>query len=151
MTSTATKPAAKKIPAKPATREASAPAKAAPVKATPKAAPKPEVEATEPKTLIEALTAGTATLIKVRGNGTKRSLPCLPVGSEARKQAEAVAKMREAGQTVDAIAEALSVSSATARRFLTNLALSLAVESGAHDTKWKPGTKEVVVQIVVMK
>ncbi len=59
--------------------------------------------------------------------------------------------MREAGQSVDSIAEALSVSPATTRRFLTNLALSLAVESGAHDAKWKPGTKEVVVQTVVMK
>lgn len=149
MTSTATKPAAKKAPAKPATRKPAIPAKAAPAKATPKAAPEPE--ATEHKTLLEALAAGKATLIKVRGNGTKRSLPYLPVGSEARKQAEAVAKMREDGQAVDAIAEALSVSSATARRFLTNLALSLAVESGAHDAKWEPGTKEVVVQTVVMK
>lgn len=147
MSSTATKPTAKKAPAKPATRKPALPRRWP----RPKAAPKDEVEASEPATLIEAPTAGKATLIKVRGNGTKRSLPYLPVGSEARKQAEAVAKMREAGQTVDAIAEALSVSPATARRFLTNLALSLAVESGAHDAKWKSGTKEVVVQTVVMK
>ncbi len=88
MTSTATKPAkptAKKAPAKAAPIKA-APKPATPAKATPKAAPKSEpVEPAEPKTLVGALAAGKVTLIKVRGNGTKRSLPYLPVGSEGRK------------------------------------------------------------------
>jgi len=65
--------------------------------------------------------------------------------------AEAVAEMKEDGQTVEAIAEALKVSNATARRFLTNLALAQAVEAGDHDAAWKPGTKEVVVHTVVTK
>lgn len=59
--------------------------------------------------------------------------------------------MREAGQTVDAIADALKVSVATARRFITNLALAQAVEAGEHDAGWKPGIREVVVHVVGAK
>jgi len=101
-----------------------------------------EAEA-EPKTLVEALSTGQATLRKVRQNGTQRSLPYLAVGTEGRKQAEAV--------TVDAIIEALKVSTATARRFITHLARAHAVEAGERDGGWKPGTREVVVHTVVAK
>lgn len=132
---------------KPVVKPAAAPK--APAKT---AAPKEQKPAKpEPKTLIEALTNGQASLIKVRMNGTRRSLPYLAEGTEQRKQAEAVAKMREGGDTVEAIAEALKVSTATARRFITNLELAQAVEAGAHDKAWKPGTKEVVVHTVTAK
>ena len=66
-------------------------------------------------------------------------------------QAEAVAKMRVDGQTVEAIADTLTVSVATARRFVTNLALAQAVEAGQHDAGWKPGVREVVVHTVIAK
>ena len=144
-TTTAKKPATRKPAAKPAPAKA----KATPLRRSrPSPLPKPKAAKPEAKTLIEALTTGQAALIKVRANGTKCSLPYLAVGSEQRKQAEAVAKMREDGQTVEAIAEALKVSTATARRFITNLALAQAVEAGDHDKAWKPGTKEVVVHTV---
>ena len=102
-------------------------------------------------TLVEALTTGQACVLKVRAKGTRRSLPYLLPGTDERKQAEAVAKMREDGQTVDDIAEALKVSTATARRFISNLDLAHAVEAGNHDEGWKPGTREVVVHTVVAK
>lgn len=136
-------------PKAPAPAKAAAPAKVAATKSSPakeKAAPKPE-----PKTLIEALTTGQTSLIKVRANGTRRSLPYLAVGTSQRKQAEDVGKMREGGTTVEAIADSLSVSIATARRFITNLALAHAVEAGTHNGAWAPGTKEVVVQTVAPK
>lgn len=151
-TATARKPAARKPSAPKAqpTTKAAAPKEqkpvAQPVPVKVKSEPMPE-----PTTLVEALTTGQAALRKVRANGTKRSLPYLAVGTQGRTQAEAVAKMREDGQTVDAIAEALKVSTATARRFITNLALAHAVESGDHDGGWKPGTCEVVVHTVVAK
>ena len=151
-TTTTSKPAApaKANTTKPTTAKAAAPKeqKPNPVKAAakPKAEPKPE-----PRTLIEALTTGHASLIKIRANKTQRSLPYLAVGTEGRKQAEAVAKMREDGATVDSIAESLKVSMATARRFITNLALAHEVEAGTHDGAWTPSTKEVVVHTVVAK
>lgn len=46
------------------------------------------------------------------------------------------------------VAAALKVSMATARRFLSNLALAQAVESGKHDSAWEGGTKKVVVHVV---
>ncbi|MBB3043092.1 hypothetical protein [Nocardioides soli] len=49
-------------------------------KTTAKKVPKPE-----PKSLIEALNTKQAALIKVRANGTKRSLPYLAVGTDERK------------------------------------------------------------------
>jgi len=129
-TTTAKKPSARKPAPKPAPKGKSTPAPKEPTKAAPKEKPaKPA-----PKTLIEALTTGQTVLLKVRANGTKRSLPYLAVGTEGRKRAEAVAKMREDGQTVDAIAEALKVSTATARRFITNLALAHAVWRQATTT-----------------
>ncbi|NPC43117.1 hypothetical protein [Nocardioides sp. zg-1230] len=118
------------------------------IKATAKKESEPQPE---PKTLIEALTTGQAALIKVRANKTTRSLPYLAVGTEERKQAEAVAKMREGGATVDSIAESLKVSTATARRFLTNLALAHAVEAGDHDKAWTKGAREVIVHTVEAK
>lgn len=100
MTSTTRKPVARKAPAKPAPK--ATPAKVPAPKEQP--APRPAARKTEPKqestTLIEALTTGQAILVKVRGDGTKRSLPYLAVGTEPRKQAEAVAKMKADGQTV---------------------------------------------------
>lgn len=147
-TTTTRKPAARKIATKAAPaavpKEQKPAAKLAPAEA------KPEVKP-EPRTLIEALSTGQACLLKVRANGTRRSLPYLAVGTEQRNQAEAVARMREDGQTVDAIAEALKVSTATARRFITNLDLAHAVEAGQHDKAWKPGTREVVVRVVTVK
>lgn len=92
-----------------------------------------------------------STLQNIRGNGTKHSLPYLAVGMEQRAEAEAVAKMKADGQTVEAIAGVLKVSNAAARRFLTNLALAHAVEAGDHDVAWTPGTKGVVVHTVTMK
>lgn len=143
-TTTAKKPATRKPAAtKP---QPGAPKEQKPAAAKAKPEPKPE-----PKTLVEALTTGHAALIKVRANGTRRSLPYLAVGTEGRAQAEAVARMREDGQTVDAIAEALKVSTATARRYITNLDLARAVEAGQHDKGWQPGTREVVVHVVNAK
>ena len=146
-TAIAKKPAARKPAApKPQPVKTAAPKEQKPASAKAKPEPKPE-----PTTLVEALTTGQAMLQKIRANGTKRSLPYLAVGTEGRKQAEAVAKMREEGQTVEAIAEALKVSTATARRFITNLALAHAVEAGDHNGGWKPGTCEVVVHTVTAK
>jgi hypothetical protein len=142
---------------KPATRKPATRKPAAKEQKQAKSSPKPQLAKKqaelkpEPKTLIEALTTGQAALIKVRANKTTRSLPYLAVGTEERKQAEAVAKMREGGATVDSIAESLKVSTATARRFLTNLALAHAVEAGRHDKAWSKGTREVIVHTVEAK
>ena len=70
------------------------------------------------------------------------------MGTENRKQAEAVAKMRSDGQTMDTIATTLTVAGATARRFIINLTLAHSVEAGSHDKAWKPGTREVIVHVV---
>lgn len=140
---TATRARTTAKPAPRATKPTTAPKE--PTKPAPKAA-KPE-----PKTLIEALTSRQTVLLKIRANGTKRSLPYLSVGSEGRKAAEAVAARVAKGDTVPAIAEDLNVSLATARRFLTNLTLAHDVEAGRFDKGWKPGTKEVVVHTVAAK
>lgn len=147
-TTTARKPAAKPAQAKPAPAKAAPKPKASTAKTTaaPKEAPKPE-----PKTLVEALTTGQAVLVKIRANKTVRSLPYLAPGTDQRKQAEAVAARVDKGETVPAVAEDLKVSLATARRFLTNLALAQDVEAGKHDKAWKPGTKQVVVHTVQAK
>ena len=145
-TATTRKPAAPKPqpPApKPQPAKAAAPKEQKPAPAKVKSESKPE-----PKTLVEALTTGQTTLLKVRANRTKRSLPYLAEGTEGRKEAEAVAKMREGGATVHSIAESLKVSTATARRFITNLTLAHEVEAGSHDKGWKPRTREVVVHTV---
>lgn len=155
MTSTTT---TKKAPAKPTTRKA-APAKPAPkITAKPKAsapaAPAPkDKKATkpEPTTLIEALTTGQAVLVKVRANKTVRSLPYLAPGTAQRNEAEAVSARVEKGEALTALAESLNVSSATARRFLTNVALAREVEAGKHDKAWAKGEKQVVVHTVGAK
>src|SRR4051812_43265160 len=124
-TTTAKKPAARtatkaRTTAKPAPKTTKAtPAPKEPTKAPKKPALKPEAQ-----TLIEALTTKQTLLLKIRANGTKRSLPYLSVGSEGRKEAEAVAARVVKGETVPAIAEDLKVSLATARRFITNLVLA---------------------------
>jgi hypothetical protein len=151
MTATKTQAATKASPRKPATKTAPkgkvTRTPEEPAKAT-KTAPKEKPAKPEPKTLVEALTAGQTVLLKVRANGTKRSLPYLAVGSEGRKEAEAVAARHANGETIPALAENLNVSAATGRRFLTNLALAQDVEAGKFAKAWKPGTKEVVVHTV---
>src|SRR4051794_17863174 len=123
-TTTAKKPAPKQATRKPATT----PAKTAPAPkakaSTPAPAPKPKAKESKPapKTLIEALTTGQAVLLKLRANGTKRSLPYYAEGSEYRVLGHAAATMKANGDTVEAIAKELKVSLATARRFLTGLA-----------------------------
>lgn len=119
--------------------------------AKPQTAKKEPAAAPEPKSLLDALTTGQAVLLKVRANGTRRSLPYLAPGTPQRTQAEAVARMRGEGKTVETIAEELQVSIATARRFVTNLALAHAVEAGTHDAAWTKGTRDVVVHTVQAK
>jgi hypothetical protein len=155
MTTTKTQPAKKATTRKPATKAQPAKAKTtqradAPKEQT-KPAPKPKATKPEPKTLIEALTTGQTVLLKVRANGTKRSLPYYAEGSEYRTLAQTATTLKANGKTVDAIAEEMKVSTATARRFLTGLSLAHEVESGKFDKQWKPGTTEVVVHTVVAK
>ena len=140
-TKPAPKPATATKDTKPKTSSASAPA------------PRPKAKASkpEPKTLVEALTTGQCVLIKVRANGTKRSLPYWPEGSDQRVLAHATATMKADGKTVETIAKEMQVSLATARRFLTGLALAEDVEAGKFDKAWKPGTTEVVVHTVTAK
>ena len=73
------------------------------------------------------------------------------MGSEQRTPAKALAACVVKGESMAAIAEALIVSSATARRFLTNLDLSRKVEAGEFDAIWRPGDKQVVVHTVTAK
>jgi hypothetical protein len=98
--------------------------------------------------LREALIEGVAVLVEVRANGTVRSLPYLPPGTDQRKQARPYPLAWGKGETVAVIAEDLSVGVATARRFLTNLSLPHDVEAGKFDKAWKPGEKQVVVHRV---
>ncbi len=138
--------AAKKAAAKPTRAEPAAKPTTKAVEA--KAAPKTKASKPDPTNLIEALTSKQATLIKVRGNGTRRSLPYYAKGSDYRATAEKAAAMKADGKTVEAIAEDLKVSLPTARRFLTGLVLAQEVEAGKYDPAWKPGDKEVVVLTV---
>ena len=118
-------------------------------KAKGKKAPKePKVEST---TLVEALTSKAAILVKIRANGTVRSLPYLAPGSKERTTAVDVDTRRQAGETVEAIAEAMNVSVATVRRYVMGLALAHEVESGKHDAAWKKGEKNVVVHRVTAR
>jgi hypothetical protein len=124
---------------KPATRTAAkarTAAKPAPKATKATSAPKePTKKALKPeaKTLIEALTTKHTVLLKVRANGTKRSLPYLALGSGGRKEAEAVAARVAKGEAVPAIAEDLKASLATASRFITNPVLAHDGESGKFD------------------
>lgn len=117
---------------------------AAPAKAKPE--PKPEA-----KTLVGALSTGQATLVKVRANNTRRSLPYLAKGSETRVIAEGVVARRERGDTIEQIAEDMSVSVATVRRYVSGLALAQDVEAGKFNGLWREGTREVVVHVVTAK
>ena len=146
-TSTTAKPAAKSA-AKASTTKA-APAK----KPAAQKAPKEQAEpfAPIPTSLREALTSGASVLMKVRANGTRRSLPYLAVGTNERTAAETVAARRAKDETIPAIAEDLKVSVATARRFLTNLQNSQDVEAGKHDALWTPETKQVIIHTVTAK
>ena len=145
-----TKPGPKPAPAKGTTKGTAKPKASS---ATPTPAPKPKVKAPkpEPKSLVEALATGQCVLIKVRANGTKRSLPYWPESSDQRVLAHAAATMKADGKTVEAIAKEMKVSLATARRFLTGLALAQDVEAGKVDKAWKPRTTEVVVHTVTAK
>src|SRR4051794_29306695 len=98
MTAATAKKATTRKPApKPAKPTAAKPGRGATVgekgeikkEATP--APKEKPEAPAPTTLIEALTTKQAVLVKIRGNGTVRSLPYLKPGTPDRLKAEAVA------------------------------------------------------------
>ncbi len=142
-TATAKKPTTTKAPAKPTAAKVSAPTEASPA-SVPQPAP-------VPTTLVEALTIGTAVLMKVRANGTKRSLPYLAVGTDEREAAEAVAGRRAKDETIPAIAEDLKVSVATARRYVTNLQNAHDVEAGKHNDKWTPDTKQVIIHTVTAK
>lgn len=132
-------PTAKPAPTKQQLAKATAPQEPTTTPAKPKAE-KPAGPV--PTSLREALAQRAAVLVKVRANGTVRSLPYLAPGSPERVAAEAVAARVAKGEEVPAIAEDMKVSLATARRFLTNLALDQEVEAGKHDAAWKPGHQE---------
>jgi hypothetical protein len=136
-----------KAPAKPTTTKKATPVpKEQPAKPVKAKAPKPEA-----KTLLEALTSGQAVLVKVRANGTIRTLPYLRPKSEVRETAVTVETRRQAGETIEAIAEAMNVSLATVRRYVTGLALAHEVEDGKYDKVWKKGDQQVVVHRVTAK
>ncbi len=126
---TTTKPAAEKkaAPAKPAARKAATPAPA------------------QTATLAQAAAAGNVRFYRQRRNGTMRNLTYLAPGTAERAQAEAVTKRREAGETIQAIANDLKVSVATVRRMATGLLLAKQVEAGDHDSKWNGEDAKVVV------
>jgi DNA-binding NarL/FixJ family response regulator len=107
-----------------------------------------EADPTVPATLKDAVAADAVRLFRQRKNGTLRSLPYLMPDSETRKEAEAVAKRREAGETVGAIAEDLNLSVATVRRMITNLLLAQQIEEGLYADKYMPGEKKVIVSTV---
>ncbi len=96
-------------------------------------------------TLAQAAAKGDVKLFHRRQTGTLRHLPYLAPGTPARKQAEAVAKRREAGETVGAIAEEMKTSVATVRRMITGLLLAQQVEAGDYDKGWKPEDTSLVL------
>ena len=69
-------------------------------------------------------------LIRLRKNGTLRSLSNLAPGSDQRTQVEAAAARRDKGKTVGSIAEDQNLSVATVRRMITNLLLARQIEKG---------------------
>lgn len=95
--------------------------------------------------LAQAAAAGQVKCFHRRQNKTLRHLPYLAPGTDSRKAAEAVAKRREAGETVSAIAEDLKASVATVRRMITGLILAEAIEAGEYDGQWKPEDKTLVL------
>jgi hypothetical protein len=150
---------------KPAARTSQpAPARTTKAKATPgpnepaqaasaKAAAKPKAAKLVPAkpettTLLEALTSGQAVLIKVRANGTQRSLPYLAPKRAVRETAMMVETRRQAGETLETIVEEMNVSIATVRRYISNLALAHETEDGKYDSAWTKGTKAVIVHTV---
>lgn len=128
-TTTATKPAADKkaAPAKPASRKAATPAPA------------------QTATLAQAAAAGNVRFYRQRRNGTMRNLTYLAPGTADRAQAETVTKRREAGETIQVIANDLKVSVATVRRMEAGLVLAQQVEAGDHDSKWNGEDARVIV------
>lgn len=115
-------------------------------KPKPATAKKPAASTTASSpTLAQAASTGQVKFFHRRQNKTLRHLPYLAPGSDSRKAAEAVAKRREAGETVGAIAEDLKASVATVRRMITGLALAHAIEAGEYDSQWKPGDKALVL------
>ncbi|WP_269305308.1 hypothetical protein [Aeromicrobium sp. HA] len=113
-----------------------------------KTAAKAQDDKTVPATLKDAAAAGAVRLFRQRKNGTLRSMPYLAPGSDTRKEAEAVAKRRETGETVGTIAEDLNLSVATVRRMITNLLLAKQIEDGFYADKYTPGELKVVVSVV---
>lgn len=96
-------------------------------------------------TLAKAAAKDTVRLYHQRRTGTLRHLPYLAPGTPERKQATAVAKRRDAGETIDAIAADLKMSKATVRRLVTGLALAKEVEAGTHDAEWDGNEAKVVL------
>ena len=152
-TTTAKKPQAAKT-TKPAPEPATATKDTKPK--TPSAsapAPRPKAKASkpEPKTLVEALDTGQCVLIKVRANGTKRSLPYWPEGSDQRVLAHATATMKADARPWRPSPRRCRcpwrrhAGSSPGWRWPTD------VEAGKFDKAWKPGTTEVVVHTVTAK
>ena len=106
---------------------------------------KPAAKTAPKPTLAQAVVKGDVRLFHQRQNGTLRRLPYFAPGTAERKRAEAVAKRRDAGETIDAIAADLKMSKATLRRVITGLLLAQAIEAGEHDKAWKGDTKDVVL------
>lgn len=128
-TKTATKqaPAEPAAPAKPPARKAATPALA------------------QTATLAKAAAAGNVRFYRQRRNGTMRNLTYFAPGTAERAQAETVTKRREAGETIQTIANDLRVSVATVRRMEAGLVLAQQVEAGDHDRKWNGQDATVVV------
>ncbi len=125
----------------PAAEKKAAPAK--PAKAQPRKAATPAPAQTA--TLAQAAAAGTVRFYRQRRNGTMRNLTYLAPGTTDRAQAETVTKRREAGETIQAIANDLKVSVATVRRMEAGLVLAQQVEAGDHDGKWNGEDARVIV------
>lgn len=116
---------------KPATPTAAKPVSTPKGKAAPKAStqPKPSAPAKKaapkktpakpaPKTLLEALTTGQATLIKICANGTVRARPYYAKETEVRETAMSVDARRTADDSIEKIAEDMTVCVATVRRYV---------------------------------
>lgn len=136
---------APQAPATPHGTEPSAPdaqqgTQTAPAKA--KAQPRPYGPSAS--VLARGLVAGEVRVYRLRKVGTLRSLPFYPKGSDARTRAEAMAKAVKA-DGVKASAQAAGVSLATARRMVTNLALTQAIERKELDTLWDGKAAQVVL------
>jgi hypothetical protein len=90
-----------------------------------------EVHTTESvttRTLKRAAKSGKVQFYRVRKNGTVRHIPFLPEGSPEREIAETVQALRDKGQTIAQISEAMDASPSTVRRHLERLHFTQAIE-----------------------